>query len=198
MNTGPGDYEGFNAYLVSVNWNTVFQNVNNVNACWESFIAILNQGIDLFVPVKIFDPKLTCKQKKLLPLFVRQLYRKKNAAWRLYKKYKSPTLHAKYKTACDKCKNAYNKFILAKENALIENGNLGSFYRYVNSKIVCKSGVSVLKSSDGEFVYDDATKAKLLNDFYSSVFVVDNGVLPNFPVRENVEHGDLMFLSNLK
>jgi len=73
---------------------------------------------------------------------------------------------------------------------LIENGNLGSFYRYVNSKLVFKSGVSVLKNSDGEFVYDDATKAKLLNDFYSSVFVVDNDVLPNFPVRENVEHGD--------
>ena len=149
----------------------------------------------MFVPLKVCNPSLSRKEKKLLPLFIRQLYRKKNAAWRLLKKYKTDALRLKYKTACDKCKLAYNNYILRKENALIDGGNLGSFYRYVNSKLVFKSGVSVLKDNNGVFLYDDESKARLLNEFYSSVFVNDDCVLPDFARR--VGHdcglGDISF-----
>ena len=178
-----GDYEGLNMYLSSVNWHDVFADISDINDCWVSFTNILNKGIELFIPVKVFDPKLSKKDRKLLPLFIRQLYRKKNAAWRLYKHFKSDDLLTKYKAACDKCKNAYNQFVMSKENALIENGNLGNFYRYVNSKLVFKSGVGVLKDDNGVFIYDDLAKAKLLNEFYSSVFVPDNNILPVFPRR---------------
>ena len=40
------------------------------------------------------------------------------------------------------------------------------------------------------FIYDDVTKANLLNDFYSSVFINDNGTLPEF-VRRVDEHCSL-------
>jgi len=178
-----GDYEGLNTYLSSVNWPDVFTDITDINGCWQSFTDILYKGIELFVPVKVFDPTVSKKERKLLPLFIRQLYRKKNVAWRLYKQYKTDELLAKYKASCDKCKNTYYQYVLSKENALIENGNLGSFYRYVNSKLVFKSGVGVLKDSNGVFIYDDIAKAKLLNDFYSSVFVSDNNILPAFPQR---------------
>jgi len=182
-NFNAGDYDGLNMYLSSVNWQEVFGDISDINECWNSFTDILNKGIELFVPVKVFDPTVPRNERKLLPLFIRQLYRKKNAAWRLYKRFKTDVLLAKYKTACVKCKNAYEQFVLSKENALIENGNLGSFYRYVNSKLVFKSGIGVLKDDDGAFIYDDQAKAKLLNDFYSSVFVSDNNILPVFAPR---------------
>ena len=182
-NFNAGDYEGLNMYLSAVNWQDIFADIDNINECWESFSGILNKGIELFVPVKVFDPKVSRKDRKLLPLYIRQLYRKKNAAWRLYKHHKTEVLLAKYKAACGKCKNAYKQFILSKENALIDQGNLGSFYRYVNSKLVFKSGVGVLKDDNGVFIYDDQAKAKLLNDFYSSVFVSDNNILPVFQRR---------------
>jgi len=48
---------------------------------------------------------------------------------------------------------------------------LGSFYRYVNSKLVHKTGLGVL-IENGSYVYDDQTKARILNDFYTSVFLL--------------------------
>jgi len=119
-NFNAGDYEGLNMYLSAVNWQDIFADIDNINECWESFSGILNKGIELFVPVKIFDPKVPRKDRKLLPLYIRQLYRKKNAAWRLYKHHKTEVLLAKYKAACEKCKSAYKQFILSKENALID------------------------------------------------------------------------------
>jgi len=57
----------------------------------------------------------------------------------------------------------------SKENGLIEGGNLGSFYRYVNSKLVHKTGIGVL-IDNGSYIYDDQTKAKILNDFYACFY----------------------------
>jgi len=84
---------------------------------------------------------------------------------------------------------------MEKENALIEKGNLGSFYKYVNSRLVFKSGVGILTTGDGTFVYDDETKAKLLSEFYSSVFVNDDGILPVFTSRvdNDCELNDISF-----
>jgi len=43
-----------------------------------------------------------------------------------------------------KSKETYTTYVTSKENGLIEGGNLGSFYRYVNSKFVHKTGIGVL------------------------------------------------------
>ncbi len=183
-NFAAGDYEGLNNYLSVIDWHEVFPvNSDNINECWNKFSSVINQAIELFVPVKVFNPCVNIHERKLLPLYIRQLYRRKNAIWRLYRRHKTDAIRIKYKAACDKCKDAYRKFIFNKENDLINGGNLGSFYRYVNSKLVFKSGVGVLKDENGVFIYDDKTKAKLLNEFYSSVFANDNNVLPTFSSR---------------
>jgi hypothetical protein len=76
-NFSAGDYDGLNNYLSAVNWYELFANVVDINDCWVSFTAVLTQAIDLFVPVKLVDANLSRSEKKLLPLFIRQLYRKK-------------------------------------------------------------------------------------------------------------------------
>ena len=55
--------------------------------------------------------------------------------------------------------------------------------------------MSILKDSNGVFVHDDDSKARLLNEFYSSVFVTDNMILPNFGrrVADSSELGDVSF-----
>jgi len=63
-------------------------------------------------------------------------------------------------------------------------GNLGSFHRYINSKLVHKPGIGVL-IDNGSYIYDDQIKAKILNDFYASVFITDNNVLPYSHSRVN-------------
>ena len=57
------------------------------------------------------------------------------------------------------------------------------FYKYINRKLSSPSGVAPLSDLSGKRVTSDADKANLLNDFFGSVFSIDNGQLPPFPNR---------------
>ena len=61
--------------------------------------------------------------------------------------------------------------------SVINRANLGTFYRFVNSKLSCKSGVAPLKTPSGEMIVDDVGKAELLSIYFASVFTVDDGNL---------------------
>ena len=61
--------------------------------------------------------------------------------------------------------------------------NLGRFYKFVNARLANKNGIGTLKNSSGEAVTNDTDRANLLNEYFSSVNVPDDGVLPNFSDR---------------
>ena len=65
-----------------------------------------------------------------------------------------------------------------KENDLIDNGSLGDFYKYINDKTCNRTGIAALNDNNGNFITDDYGKAEKLNVFFSSVFTVDNNVIP--------------------
>ena len=64
------------------------------------------------------------------------------------------------------------------ENKVLSANDLGKFHCYVNSKLSCKSGIAPLINSDGKYMFENRSKANLLNDYFASVCVVDNGVMP--------------------
>ena len=78
---------------------------------------------------------------------------------------------------CISCINKYNS---DRELGLIQSGNLGSFYKYVNSKTSYKSGVAPLMDNSGNLLGNDSDKTRLLNNYFASVFVKDNGLMPKF------------------
>jgi len=86
-NFSAGDYDGLNNYLSSVNGDELFINVVDINDCWVSFTTVLKHAMDLFAPVKFVDGNISRREKKILPLFIRQLYRRKNAVYRLMKQF---------------------------------------------------------------------------------------------------------------
>ena len=59
------------------------------------------------------------------------------------------------------------------------------FYRFANSKLKNKHGVGPLLREDGTLAVEDKEKAQILNDFFASVFTVDNGNMPDFPDRSD-------------
>jgi hypothetical protein len=68
------------------------------------------------------------------------------------------------------------EFEIKREREVVDANNIGRFYRFVNSRHACKSGVGTLLNSNKEHVTVDGEKAKLLNEFFASVGVKDNGV----------------------
>jgi len=61
--------------------------------------------------------------------------------------------------------------------------NLGKFYEFVNTRLANKHGIGTPKNSSGQSVTNDTDWANLLNEYFTSVNVPDDGKLPNFSDR---------------
>jgi len=122
------DYGSINYHLSNICWESILCG-DDVNTCWNKLTDILADLINTYVPVKRVclgnkrDPFY-----KRYPLYIRQLLRKKNAAWRLYKGNKlSVGLQMRYNAIKEKCTKAIENYIKNNEESLINRGNLGRF-----------------------------------------------------------------------
>ena len=97
---------------------------------------------------------------------------------------KTPETKLKYYNSAKLCREAIHDFIKRKENSVIENKNLGGFFKLANKKFSCKSGVGPLRVGVGDsLTNDNSVKVELLNDHFNSVFSVDNHVIPSVERR---------------
>ena len=99
----------------------------------------------------------------------------------MFKRCRSQSAKAKYLSAVKAYKTAVDNFHVNRETKLIESGHLGDFYKHVNSKLVSRSGIPTLLDTNGLAVTDCAQKAELFNNYFKSVFTVDDGVCPSLP-----------------
>jgi len=180
------DYIGLNNYLSSVDWQALLVNSYDINMYWNNFVYAIDSAVAMFVPLK-YTKSLSIKQRRKYPYFIRQLFRKRHAAWRLYHRFGSAQVQNKYLMLDKKCKQAVYNFETEVEQNLIDSGDSGRFYRYVNNKIVSRTGIGVLKSEHGDLLHDDLDKAECFNTFFSSVFTHDNGIIP--PIHRKEKKG---------
>jgi len=159
------DYVTFDNYLLSINWNTELVNCYDVNTYWDNFVNVINIGIELFVPMKRinFNARF-CKQ--YYPHYIRQMFRHRQAACKLYRRFRAHNLYEKYIKLDHKCKAEMQKFDTDRELRLIDSNDLGKFYRYVNNKIVNKTGIGAIKSSTVNILHFDTNKAECFNEFF--------------------------------
>jgi len=150
---------------------------------WDQFLSPISDAIAVHVPLKVYYPNRKYIKTKRYPRHITRALRKKLKLWRKYKNDKCVAHKVQYYEQCHLCKALIFEFERTKELNVIGNGNIGTFYRYINRRLSCKSGVGPLKSPTGETVTDDTKKAALLNDYFSSVFTRDNGVCPEFKRR---------------
>jgi len=137
------DYVGLNNYLASIDWQFVMVNSYDINLYWNSFVHAMNAAIALFVPLK-HSKFVPTSRRRHYPHFIRQLFRKRLAAWQAYRRF--DTTKENYLRFDRKCKLAVSSFETEAEQRLIDSGNIGHFYRYVNNKIVSKADIGVIKS----------------------------------------------------
>ena len=100
-------------------------------------------------------------------------------AWRLYRTFRTPPTLQSYKSIATECKSAIYSYMLTYENQLLANANLGSFYRYANSKLRSRSSVGPLCDKNGGLVTDSLSKASLLQQTLVGSFY-RNGLIECF------------------
>ena len=68
---------------------------------------------------------------------------------------------------------------------IISSSNVGRFYRYVNSRLGSNKTMHPIKvcTSNNKLTSDPIEQANVFNNYFASVFTVDNGVLPTVPPR---------------
>ena len=72
------------------------------------------------------------------------------------------------------------EYEIKQEQKIIDSNNAGGFYRFVNAILSCKRGIGALKKDNGDVGLTDVERANLLNDYFASVTVKDNGSMPVF------------------
>ena len=189
-----GDYESMAVYLNQVRWSDLLTTNFTANDLWSVFCSVINGAIDLFVPYKFVSVR-TGMKKRRYSKYIRKLINRKHAAWKHMKHYPdNANSKTKYNQISAECRSAVRRYECWLESKIIDRNDIGAFYRFVNSKSSCRSGVGTLIGPDGEVATRDKNKADLLNSYFASVCIVDDGFRPHTELTSEVSNiSDVIF-----
>ena len=195
-----GDYVGFNAFLLNIDWRDLFSTVSTVDEFFGIFQTIVQDGVEIFIPTITKKPF----HRKSFPITneTRKLIELKDKLWKKAKRTRSRLTKLEANCASKKLKRFLRKDASVYEKRLADNRNPKSFYRYVKSRICTKDEI-------GDVIVDDRTvkidseKCTLFNQYFVSVFTVDNGLKPVLANRTesklfSVDFTELVVYNTLK
>ena len=143
-------------------------------------------AVEQFIPVKftVQNSTGTKKQIKHYSCSIKKALARKKCLWRQMRT-DPECIETKtaYKIAAAKYKILVRNYEIKKERRVITANDKGSFYNFINRKLLCKSGIGALRDDTGRLVTGDEQRSSILNQFFSSVGCTDNGVTPNMPSR---------------
>ena len=177
-----GDYDRMNEYLFNIDWHLLFGFNFDPNSLWDNFKSIIWPIIELYVPKKMI-PHHKKYSSRFYPRHIRVLLNRKAATWRSLRNNHSPDRYIKYCNIAHQCKTAIHDYDSERERNLLNTNNVGAFYKFINNKLHNSSGIAPLYNDAGTLLTSDLEKANLLNSYFKSVFIQDDGILPNFPSR---------------
>jgi hypothetical protein len=186
-NYNKGNYDNMKDEAGLINWNEVVTG-NDVESDWSRLKLFFENMRDKYIPFK----NLKIKQNKWITRAVIKCRRAKNKAWIKFKESgNDPIAFTKYKEMQKKSQNIIR---LAKRNfeqklaKNVKNDNK-SFFAYVRSKQRTVEKVGPIKDSIGNIITNDRDAACLLNDYFSSVFTMED--IHNIPEPIRIFKGDI-------
>ena len=182
------DYGVINAFLATLNWDTIFENCNNTAEYWLAFKNVLNTVIYNFVPFVNVS-----RSKKYVPWFnnrLKHLRAVKQRKWRKYVNSRNIVTHAQYKQSAEQFRSEYISAKCNYEKNIFSNElSSGKFYGYVKSQSKVNISIPCIRKEDDTLLTSDYDKACEFLKYFSSVFVTDDNNFPDFnpPCTENLE-----------
>lgn len=175
-NFSKADWRSMNLYLSHVDFDSLFNSYCSTDDVFTAFYNVLYDCISLYVPVRRI--RLNKKPAGRYPHHIKRLVRKKTAAWRQYRTRRTLNARTRYNKAAAICRRETRAFIASSEQRLLDNGNLGAFYRYANKKFCTKSAIGPLREQNNIITTDPIRKAEILSETFSSYFTKNNNIIP--------------------
>ena len=185
-----GDYNSMRKEVENVKWDNVLTDDTDSNNWMNSINDIVLGVQETYVPkVRIKNADNKPKRKFVAPVTLIDKIRVKRKAFKTYKKYPSMTNYNLYVRARNQVNWQVKKAKKQKELKIAREAKLNpkAFFKYVNSKIKIKEGVSNLIKNDGSVTKSDEEKAETLNTFFQSVYTKEDKTnLPSFEDKTEV------------
>ena len=158
-------------FSVTTTWEDLLATLG-VQSAYNEFSLTFTSIIDECVPF------ITPHQKKNL-FMTREALHLKNRKCKLWNKYQCSKSTADYQLYCqsrNKLRNLTRSLRRNYEAKLASNRNKNSkqFWKYVNSRLKTRPSINSLKHDDNSTVDTDQDKCQLFNEFFSSVFTVED------------------------
>ena len=183
-----GDYVGMKEYMTHIKWDEILREEESVDVWWDVIEDTLNKAKDLFVPKKKLNPGLNKSKSKnsnnkktynhafAAPESMLKKIKLKRYAFKTYKKYptvKNYNIYARYRNQViwETRKAKIQKEIKVAKDS---KENPKAFFQYVNTKLKPKENISNLVKDDGTLTESDLEKCEILNNFFASVFSVED------------------------
>jgi len=170
------DWPNISNYLINYDFDALFMGCSDVASTFSCFYQVIYDCISMYVPQRLTNNKHNNYTK--YPAKIRKCIQRKNAAWKLYKKFRTPATLFKFKRLAAECRQLIRQFVNNREYSVINGGNTGSFYRYANKKFSFKSAIGPLRQSTGLISTNPVVKAELLQSVFASKFTADNTINP--------------------
>jgi len=171
------DFNGLNERLINFDWNQMMMDNFDADTLWASFNQVLQSAVNDFVPIRNISSRKQVTAR--YPAQIRAALTRKRCLWKLRKHNPNDvTISNKYRSQLAECQKLICEYEIKREETVIQANNIGKFYSFVNGKMTCHSDIGALKTSDGSIVLSDNAKGELLNEYFVSTGILDNGVLP--------------------
>ena len=160
-----GDKPALSEYFSNIKWQDELLDLSTEQA-WDFLNNKIEEGLNRYIPLKNrrsrFKPPWLTKK-------VKQISSRKKRLWRIYRNTKAEQDHINFKKCEKECAKAVRSAKRRFEQNISRKENKRLFNSYVKRKIRSKTGVGPVKVN-GKVVQGDDETAKVLNDYFCSVF----------------------------
>ncbi|XP_052792152.1 uncharacterized protein LOC128226308 [Mya arenaria] len=165
------DYSGMRESLSSIDWNKEME-CKSTQEAWNVFSDLLDSAMEDHIPTHTIGNKPKKKRQSYMDKQGMRLLKTKQRVWQIYKETEDDQDYQRYCTARNKLRSYTRCARQNFEESLASEikTNPKAFWKYTNTKLTVKSGVSDLKDSEGNTHNEDGDKSGLLNSFSCSVF----------------------------
>jgi hypothetical protein len=195
FNYSKGDYSRLRDIIKTHDWSTAA--ALDVEESWCHMKSVLQSAMEKCIPkVK------SGNSKKIKPVWMNnkalRTVKKKHKMFQRYLRTKSGRDYNRYIEVRNNCSKLLKKTRKNYEKHVANESKVNpkKFWKYVQEKLKVNTGIGTLKKKDGSLATDDASKADVLNEFFSSVFTHED--VTNVPKFEEGSYSKGVFLSEVR